>query len=177
MRLLDDADPAVKAGFRHLLELEGLDRLDELMRVDDFFEELPLYSRYAQLSFLDGLPVAERNRLLVRAAVSYLPVVLDHARDYYAGRDRDYFCMVAVQSWEDFDEGGLVTPYLWFANPSRGVFDHLRFDPPQSSYSAFVAEALDHDPSFMLNEGLRDLPGGPYVERVYVRLVSKEGKP
>jgi Immunity protein 15 len=161
-----DLDPRFRADFEQLVRVEGLDRLDDLM-VTSLFEEVPLYSRYAHVAFLDPLPVAERNRLLIRAAAWYLPVILAHAAASYAGRDHDYFCMLAVSSWDDFDGGGLVSPAFWYTNPSRGVLDQLRREPPTSPYSSFVADALDRDPLYRLSEGYSDLPGGPYLTRVY----------
>ncbi len=154
--------------FEGLIHREMLDRLDELMGIDDYFDEVPLYSRIDHFQFLRNLPVVEQNRALIRAATWHLETILEHAQHYYADREFDYCCMVSVQDWEDFEDGGLITPGFWFANPSRGVFDYLEMNPPQSKYANFVAECLDHDPAYQLNENYSSF-SEIGVERVYIQ--------
>lgn len=45
----------------------------------------------------------------------------------------------------------------------RGILDYLHFNPPTSPYSAFVADALDNDPSLITQEAPQ------HDHRVYVR--------
>lgn len=169
-----ELDPRFKAEFEQLIRLQELDQLEGFMAPIDLFDEPPLYSRFSQVAFLDGLPPAEKNRVLIRAAAWYLPVIVKYSREFHAGRENDFFCMLSIVDWEDFDEGGLLAPTFWYTNPSQGILDQIRLEPPNSAYSTFVAEALDHDPSFLVWEDLASLPGTPYYERVYVQLTSNE---
>lgn len=167
-----DLDPRFKADFERLIKLQKLDNLEGFMEPIDLFEEVPLYSRFSQVSFLDSLSSIERNRVLIRAAAWYLCVIIKYFREAYAGRDCDFFCMLSILDWEDFNEGGLITPTFWYTNPSQGVLDQIRLEPPDSAYSIFVAEALDCDRSFKIKEDLTRLLDEPHVERVYVQLIS-----
>ncbi|MDQ3054258.1 MAG: Imm15 family immunity protein [Actinomycetota bacterium] len=167
-----DLDPRFKANFERLIKHQKLDNLEGFMEPIDLFEEVPLYSRFSQVSFLDGLLPIERNRVLIRAAAWYLCVITKYFREAYVGRDCDFFCMLSILDWEDFNEGDLITPTFWYTNPSQGVLDQIRLESPDSAYSTFVAEALDRDPSFKINEDLTRLPDEPHVERVYVQLIS-----
>jgi Immunity protein 15 len=158
-----DLDPAYRPAIEALLRAEGLDDLDDLSTVSTF-DEVPLYSRYDQVDFAPALTTDQTNRLLITAAAWYLGVL------YERNKDRDYYCMVSVLGWADQAGGGLLSPNFWLTRPSTGTLAHLRFNPPTSEYSAYTADALDGDPDYTLAEGLSHLPGGPYVERVYIRL-------
>lgn len=165
---MNEFNSPFKRDFENLIRVEGLDLLEDLMTASTF-EEVPICSRDARLSFLGDLPPASKNRLLVQAARWYLGVIIKFSESYFAGRAYDYFCMLSVTDWESFEEDDLVRVSFWHTNPSRGILGYLEFEPPRSKYSAFVADALDRDPSFDIFEGLSDLPDGPSVERVYAR--------
>ncbi|PSK97177.1 hypothetical protein CLV63_109181 [Murinocardiopsis flavida] len=164
-----DDDAAIAAGFRRLLHEQGLDRLDTFREPLSTFDEPPLYARYDQLGFLDGLPVPERNRRLIRAAAAHLRAIVAHISGHGT------WCMLAIHGWEGFDAGGLLRPTFCTASlesrpdprDPRTVLDYLRFDPPQSRFSAFTAHALADTPDCAIEEDLVSTPG---VQRVYVRL-------
>ena len=168
-----DIDPRFEADFARLIHEQSLDDLDAFLKPLELFDEPPLYSMYSQLTFLDGLTVEQKNRLLIRAAVAHLERIVDHCRGH------DFYCMVSVLGWDEFDEGGLVDPRFWNADPTtrpnpddpRGVLDYLRFHPPTSRYSTFVADALDHDPDYLIYED-EDMTDPWKPRRVYVRLGS-----
>ncbi|MBN6040957.1 Imm15 family immunity protein [Amycolatopsis sp. 195334CR] len=151
--------------FERLLAKGDLLDLDGLMRYDGYFDELPLYATYADISFLDELPLMERNRVLVKAAVAHLGRILGHAEAFYAGREFDFFCAVTVTGWDYLPEGDPLTPRFWLANPSRGVFEHLRLRPPGSEGSTIVAYLLGAGSGFLLNDDIVD----GRLERVFVQ--------
>ncbi|MFB9890472.1 Imm15 family immunity protein [Planobispora takensis] len=167
-----DLDPRFKTELVRLIRDEGLDQFGELMEADPF-EEVPLYSRYAQLEFLDTLCVSEKNRVLIRAAVAHMVKVVEYSRDYYEDRSCDYLCMVSVVGWEDSDgRSELLIPNLWIGNMRDDRLRSMRLHPAQSRRSEFVADALDGDAGLTLSEGLSHFLGESYVDRVYVRLKS-----
>lgn len=168
-----EIDSRFRAEIERLIDEHDLRDLDKLMTYDDYFEEPPLFTRYAAVSFLDALALGERCRVLVRAAAAYLRTILDHSRSYYEGREYDYHCAVTIpDAWEEFEDGDVLVPCFWFANPSRGVFDHVSFDPPESRYSRLVAGWLDHDPDYVVNECRVRRFGETVVERIFVHHVS-----
>jgi hypothetical protein len=163
-------DPRFAVGFARLIHQQLLDDLDSFLEPVEDFDEPPLYSQYAQLAFLDGLTTDQKNRLLIRAAVAHLPRIVGH------GRGHDFYCMVSILDWGDFEDGGLICPAFWYTNPStrpaladpRGILDYVHFNPPTSHYSRFVADALDHDPAYLIHDDSGT--GDPWTRRVYVRL-------
>ncbi|GCE02190.1 Imm15 family immunity protein [Embleya hyalina] len=160
-------DPRFVPEFVDLIHCERLDDLDRFLGPVELFDELPLYSRFHQLAFLDSLSVGQKNRLLIRAAAAHLPRIVEH------GRGHDFFCMLSVLSWDEWELGGLIEPAFWYTKPSnrpdpsdpRGILDYLRFRPPTSRYGLFVADALDHDPRYVIRD---DSGTDPLTRRVYV---------
>lgn len=116
---------------------------------EDTYEELPLYATLSEVDFLAELPVAQQNRVLIRTAVAQLRVVLDHAA---TRGETDYFCAVTTDFWDEFDDGGLITPRFLYANPAREFFQNVVLLPARSRYSEFTAAALDHSPEYVLND-------------------------
>ncbi|WP_433462419.1 hypothetical protein [Spirillospora sp. CA-128828] len=159
--------PEYEADFQRLITEQRIDRHEFFGNLpDDFgYDEPPLYAQYHQLRFLNSLPTDEKNGVLVRAAVRHLRTLIDHGHDLY--------CMLSIQGWDEWENGGLLDPRFFNAAPDhrpdprdpRTILDCLRFDPPTSRYSAFVANALDHDPALIFHENIasHDEP------RVYVR--------
>jgi Immunity protein 15 len=167
-----DIDPRFRSQIQDLIDKHDLSKFDRLMGYHGYFDELPLFTRYAEVSFLHELPVAERNRILIRAAVAHLGVILDYSRTFYEGRDHDYFCAVTVTGWEYVAEGDVVIPRFWYANPSHGVFDYVKLDPPDSEYSRFVADCLEHSPDYVINDDVVREYSETRIERVWIQHVS-----
>jgi hypothetical protein len=74
--------PKYAGSFRRVLEMEGLLDVSQFDQ-PGFFDEIPLYSRTSQLSFLPGLAArryAEIDRLLLEFSLNYLDWLLLYAR-------------------------------------------------------------------------------------------------
>lgn len=167
-----EVDPRFGEAFGGLLAAADLLDFDGLMTCDGYFDELPLFTTYSQIAFLDDLPPLERNRVLVRAAVAHLGRILEHAERYFAGREFDFFCAVTVTGWDFFPEGDPLTPRFWRANTSKGVFDYLKLRPPTSEGSNTVTYLLDHDPDYLINDDIVDEFGDKRLERIFVQHVD-----
>jgi hypothetical protein len=154
-----------------LLREEELDNLAPFM-APSLFAEAPLYSQDAQVSFLDGLPVRERNTVLIRFAVKHLKTLILYRAEHFAASDDDFVAMVSIMGWEHHDpDVDLLVPYLWSANPSRLELTGALLTPATTACSAFVAQALGNDPAYAIHEGYHS-GHPPYLDRVYVRPVT-----
>jgi hypothetical protein len=164
-----DLEPRLREKFSELIRSEGLDELSEPILLDDYFDEVPLYSRYAQLDFLRGMSTDRKNRVLVAAAVWHLESIVSRLQGRAENEPLDYMCMVSIADWEYFDaDGDLITPQFWCANPSRGVFEHLRIYAPTSRYSEFVSSVIGGSESLEVGENYGRANTVGHVERVYV---------
>ncbi|RZS37635.1 hypothetical protein EV193_105193 [Herbihabitans rhizosphaerae] len=147
--------PRFAADFARLITAERLDDLEAFLRPVELFDEPPLWTTFAQLSFLDDVPRPARDVLLIRAAVEHLTTVAA-----LNGPDNDFFCMVSVPA-----EREPVKPCFFYTNPSNGrVLPHLRLTRQWSEFGALVSRAID-SPEFLVEE---DPPGTPN-RRVFVR--------
>ncbi|MFC5186796.1 Imm15 family immunity protein [Actinomadura harenae] len=126
-------------GFDALLAGEGLDDLDGFFGPVEDFDEVPLYSRYAQLEFLSGLPWPERNALLVRRAVECLARLAVRAAERGEG---DFFAMVTVAGWDEYHDGGFLMPSIWYTRPSNGTLACLDLVAAADADARFVADAV-----------------------------------
>lgn len=167
-----ETDPRFRGDLERLAADAGLCDFDALMEYDGYFDELPLFATFSAVAFLDGLEPRERDRVLVRAAVAHLGRILGHAERHYAGREPDFFCAVTVTGWDLLAEGDPLVPRFWRANPSRGVFDHLELAPPAGAGSRMVADFLDRDPDYLLNDDIVPEAGGRRLERVFVQHIG-----
>jgi hypothetical protein len=165
-----DLEPRFKSDFENLIRGEGLDNIEAFMEPVDLFEEVPLYSRFAQLSFLSEVPPIEKNKLLIRAATWQLSNIVTYCMKRDDARASDFYCMLSILDWEDFDAGGLVTPTFWYTNPSRGVLAQLQFTSSLGTHGVFVLDSLDRDADIEVQEEIHLFSENSYMERVYVRL-------
>jgi hypothetical protein len=175
-----DVDPRFRDQFEQMLARNDLADLDGLMHYHGYYDELPLFARYSEVSFLDHISPEQRNRVVVRAAVAHLKTILDHSQTFYAGREYDYFCAITVENWDWFHEDGSpVVPKFFYGNPSHGLFDYLELRAPTSDESRFVAESLDHSPAYVINDDIDTIRWGKdhrrwgvVVARVWIQHVS-----
>ncbi|MEU6079274.1 Imm15 family immunity protein [Streptomyces sp. NPDC047108] len=154
--------------FAALFREEGIDDFSQFLSTVDLFDETPLYSRYSQLRFLNDLPIGEQNRLLIQAGALLLARLVSHIEDLRTSGAVDAFCMLTISDWEDWDDTGgqeLLTPALWFTNPSRGLLSSKSLRHATGRHADVVRESLPSDGRFTLYQ---DSVSAPRVERVYV---------
>jgi len=161
--------PPYASNFENLIRIEGLDKLDDLMSASTF-EEVPIYSRYSHIKFLNNESVADRNRILVRSAAAYLRVIVDYSKDYYRNHAYDYYCMVSITDWERIDEGKEpIDSNFWYTNPSRGVLDLIPMWPVRSKQGLYVENTLAGSEIYEVNENIERCEDGNMTGRIYIR--------
>jgi hypothetical protein len=115
------------------------------------FEELPIYSRYKQIEFLDGLNIADQNRELILAGVRHL----DRIDEYFRAQEDNLAGIVRMVSitdwWVDGERGGgtctdgsteILTPHIWLGNLGHERMSRFRVFPPRSRAALFVVGAV-----------------------------------
>jgi Immunity protein 15 len=176
--VIGELEQPFRAAFDALLAAEGHTQLSDYLEVTTF-DEVPLYSRFDQLSFLDGLDSAEQNRLLIRAAVLHLAKIVDYAGRAFEGRDDPCLRMVSITGWWDSDADGwtstdgttrLLTPNFWIGNLRSAQMQSFTMDSASGKSAQFVADALDRDPDYVLFEGWSAPGPDRFLRRVYVQL-------
>ena|SRR5690348_14445897 len=176
--MLAEIEQPYRSDFDRLLEDEGHTNLADYLTVTTF-DEVPLFYRFSHISFLDGLEVRERNRLVILAAVLHLVKIADYAREYYADRENTCLRMVSVTGWWISDESGLhfndgsaemLIPCFWIGNMASPELQSFTMSPPITAESEFVMNAIGGDSCVRLHEGWSTFGDERYLERVYIEL-------
>lgn len=146
-----ESESRFRAEFASLLAEEGL--VDpEVFAGIELFDEVPIYSRLSQLTFLDHLPIAERNRELIAATVRHLDRLIEHFRSQ-SGADGRILRMVSVTGWWVHDDRGgiqctdgaseVLRPNFWIGNLSDERMKNFRVFRPRTDCASFVATVVD----------------------------------
>lgn len=125
---------------KHLLRAERLDDIGRLLRKRSW-DEVPLYSRNENISFLNDLGVAEASRILVTYAVNYLENIFEFAKS----RDRkDIVMMVSVLGWDDFEAvpPEPLRPQFWICTDSPKELVRFRIQTRNSNETNLVRKWL-----------------------------------
>lgn len=128
MNILIDAKPRFEAVLRE----EGLADRSQF-DVSGFFDELPLFSRYRQISFLENY--GNVNDLLIELSLDYLRSIIDQRRSHAE-------CFAAITVWHD-GEAQFLVPYIFFCNGwlARRL-SKLRLSPPNSVFAKSLQRTL-----------------------------------
>ena len=143
--------------FQELVEAEGLADYRRFLR-DDFFDEIPFYSRYQQLDAIDSNDVAEINRQLIELCLVYLNELLSaHAASgslfaaitlIHQGRNRPILPSL-------FACHGASVPH---------VLENLSLSPPTSRFAGQLRQILRNsnlDSRFSVLQDEATTPGQP----------------
>ena len=178
-------DPQYAEEFESLFAEQDLAVTAGMFDYVKIFDEVPIYTRSAQLEFLSGLDFAEANRELVRAAVGLLERIEFAAVARRTG-SKNLLRMVAVTGWHVFDASGLsvcndgsmdvVKPYIFAGNLDDDRMGAFRptggnlptaFRPGQSPCAEFVRSALDSSLDYLVYDSKAE---DWCPDRVYVQL-------
>ncbi len=169
-----------RESFDDLLESEGHNRLEDCMTTA-VFDEIPLFSREAQIDFLDGLSLMEINKLTIRVAVLHQLKINEFAKRRFSGHTDPYLRMVSVTGWWDTDSRGmhevggdtsLLTPNFWIGNMASPEMAQFSMDDASSEGSEFVASATEGISRLRLFDGWSAGSGKRFLRRVYVRILA-----
>lgn len=133
-----------------LLEKEGLADLSQFHR-PGFFDEIPLYSRQADIAFLKG---AAANDILLRFALKYVRAVIS-----YEEHRTPYFAAITVWS---FAEDDLLVPNLFvWSGPIKKMENSLTLSVVTTPFAKRIERIVSrlrlHD-RFKILEDISTMP-------------------
>jgi hypothetical protein len=167
--------------FDRLLEEEGHERIEDCLTVR-VFDEIPLFSREAQLDFLQDLTITEINKLTIRAAVLHQLKIDEAAKARFPGSNDPFLRMVSVTGWWDADgvefrsvdgNSSLLTPNFWIGNMTSPEMMQFKMDDAESEGSGFVAAAVEGIDGLRFFDGWSQGPEPRLLRRVYVSSESR----
>jgi hypothetical protein len=117
MECMKKSDNHYESRFWQILEKNRLVDLSQFHK-PHFFEEVPLYSRLADVSFLSEHSADEASAIVLRFALKFLKSVIS-----YEQHDTPFFAAITVSN---FSEGDPIVPNLFvWSNPLRELYDKL----------------------------------------------------
>jgi hypothetical protein len=150
----------------------------------EWYDEVPVWSRFLQLGYLSSLSFAEANRILIRCTVLYMDRIVAFAAQRGRVPGMTILRMVSVIGWDDENDQGqrnydgttdFLQPYIWRANLDHPALNNISVWPVTSPAGLFTQGAVNGDDRFSVGEGPPDKFGQPSPERVYIYIPGSEG--
>ncbi|ODT96809.1 MAG: hypothetical protein ABS79_07815 [Planctomycetes bacterium SCN 63-9] len=132
----------------------------------DAFEEVPLFTRYSELDFLNGKTSSEINSILLRFALKFLKTIIlyeEHRTHYLA----------AITIWEPLDSDDPIVPNLFFWSGKADRVKNLKKQLPLDRVSTPFGRKIKQlagagaHPRFDVLEDHSTIPG---ESRIFVSL-------
>lgn len=146
--------------FWQILEKNRLVDLSQFHK-PDFFEEVPLYTRYADISFLTDYSSDEASALLLRFALKFLRSVIS-----YEEHDTPFFAAITVS---DFSAGDPIVPNLFvWSNPVSELYEKLSLQAATTPFAKKIKRFVSQSHLPDVYEVLEDLLTTPDFPRAFV---------
>jgi len=134
--------------FWQMLEKNRLVDLSQFHK-PGFFEEVPLYSRFADVAFLEDYRPDEANAMLLRFSLKYLRSLIS-----YEEHVTPFLAAITVSN---FSPGDPIVPNLFvWSRPVPELYDKLRLSEPSTPFSKrikrFVSRSDAHDRHAVLQD-------------------------
>jgi hypothetical protein len=151
----------LRRSFARVLERQKLDALDQYYR-QGFFDEVPLYSRYAELSFLDKYSKEEANALLLGLSLDYLDRVIRH------DIPKAPF-LAAITAWSCPKSEYLVPGiFVCHGQVDELLRGRLVLRPPKSAFASRIRSVVNETHGPDLYHVLQDTQTVPRDVRVFI---------
>ncbi|MEQ9861931.1 Imm15 family immunity protein [Pectobacterium cacticida] len=156
------------AELEFLMEKEELNNSSLYLRHYQDFEEIPLFSRFENISFLDSLSFDEKNKILIKKGIELIDNILDLVKGTLSGSDFcDYFLCLTLTDIDDCHEINCFTPNLFISRRKTWLLHHLNLIQKNTAEENLIQEYLNS----MEMKGYTVLVSSSYSEdnkRIYI---------
>ncbi|WP_411705594.1 Imm15 family immunity protein [Edaphovirga cremea] len=131
--------------FVTLMDKEGLNDMSIYFRDYETFEEIPLFSRYKNISFLRRFTFNEKNKILILKMVDVLRNVKEVSTHYLSSAELDdYFIGISITEWDydEYKEINCLTPNLFLSKRKRWLLSSLELRQKNSIEENLLKEYL-----------------------------------
>ena len=146
--------PSARDRFNSVLKEEHLDEIPSSFREPGFCDEVPLYSRYAQVDFLKQY--GEVDRLLLELSLDFLERVKS---EWTPGKPKRLIAVTIVR--DDVDEH--IVPYIFVCNSApKTRLKELHLSPPSKGLGQHIQNLLRktaHPQDYSVLEDRHTVPG------------------
>jgi len=124
-----------------LIKKEGLNDPSIFFSDYDTFEEIPLFSRWKNISFLSSFSFNEKNKALIKKGLELVSESISCSQNY---RDNvsDYFICLSLTSWDDYEEINCLTPNIFISRRKEWIHSNLKLREAQTIEENIIREYL-----------------------------------
>ncbi|KHN54450.1 Imm15 family immunity protein [Pectobacterium fontis] len=126
-----------------LMEQEGLN--EESVYLCDYqsFEEVPLFSRFENISFLESLSFDEKNKVLIKKGIEVLERSVDLVKTRLSENDfLNYLSCLTLTDIDDYHEINCFTPNLFISKRKKWLLHHLNLTQKNTVEENLIKEYL-----------------------------------
>ena len=126
-----------------LVEKEGLNNPEVYYKDYESFEEIPLFSRWDHISFLQSYSFNEKNKILIRKGLELVSFVEKKSiKHLKASELKDYFACLTITDWDDYEEKNCLSVNIFITRKKQWILSHLRLKQKSSIEENLVKEYL-----------------------------------
>lgn len=124
-----------------LIKKEGLNDSSIFFSDYDTFEEIPLFSRWKNISFLSSLSFNEKNKVLIKKG---LELIADShsCSNNYIDNVNNYFACLSLTNWDDYEEINCLTPNIFVSRKKEWLLSNLKLRETQTIEENIIREYL-----------------------------------
>ncbi|MBF7977793.1 MULTISPECIES: Imm15 family immunity protein [Rahnella] len=131
--------------FNTLIKKEKLNDLSIYFSDYESYEEIPLFSRYKNISFLSELSFNEKNKILIRKGIELIRHVSEVSLSYLKEDEtEDYFICLSITDWDfdDYKEINCLSPHIYISRKKEWLLSCLELTQKNSIEENLVKEYL-----------------------------------
>lgn len=121
-----------------LIKKEGLDDPSIFFADYDTFEEIPLFSRWKNISFLSPLSFNEKNKVLIKTGLE----LIHNSKKCECNDIDDYFICLSLTNWDDYEEINCLTPNIYISRRKEWLLSNLKLRETQTIEENIIREYL-----------------------------------
>jgi len=130
----------------NLIKKEGLDDPKVYFSEYETFEELPLFSRWNDISFLSHLSFDEKNKVLLKVAMNLLKKNATLAKSIVNDVElADFFSCITITGWDDAAEMGSLRPNILLTRRKKWLLSNLNLkqsDVPEAKLIKYYLSSI-----------------------------------
>lgn len=131
--------------FLSLMRNEGLDNYSHYFSEFDSYEEIPLFSRYKNIEFLDSMSFNDKNKYLIKNGISIVKYIIELAPKILNKKEMDeFFICLSIMDWDldDYNEINCLTPNIYVSRKKTWLLSCLKLTQKNTIEENLVKEYL-----------------------------------
>lgn len=135
----------IEGKFNSLIKKEKLNDFSIYFRNYESYEEIPLFSRYENISFLSDFSFNEKNKMLIRKGIELVRCIRDLSLSYLSENEcKDYFICLSITDWDlnDYKEINCLSPHIYVSRKKEWLLSCLEFTQKSSIEENLIKEYL-----------------------------------